>query len=176
MMNLTMKNNKNNLFLIGPMGSGKSSVGVRLAKHLQWPFYDTDHEVERKAGVDISWIFEMEGESGFRKREADVIASLSHLNNVVLATGGGCVITPSNRVNLSRNGFVIYLSVDLETQFRRTMKRTNHRPLLHTDDPKSKLEQLQKEREHFYLETADLSIATQGNTANEIADMISNVF
>jgi len=171
-----MQNNKSNLYLIGPMGAGKTSVGLRLAKKLHWPVYDTDREVEQRSGVDISWIFEVEGEAGFRKREADVIRSLCKLSNIILSTGGGCVITESNRENLSQNGFVVYLSVDLETQFHRTSNRTNQRPLLLNDDPKATLYQLQQEREHLYLTVADLSIETQGREPNEIADIIVNAF
>src|SRR5476649_1673101 len=116
-----MKAKNNNIFLIGPMGAGKSSVGRYLAKQLGMDFYDTDEEVEKRTGVDLAWIFDVEGEDGFRKREAAVVVDLAKLSNVILATGGGTIITPENRDILAARGAIIYLEVALEHQHTRVV-------------------------------------------------------
>src|SRR5579863_8407223 len=112
--------NKNkNIFLIGPMGAGKTSVGRYLAKHLNKTFYDSDQEIEKKMGVNLTWIFDLEGMSGFRHREMKMIDQLSALSNIVLSTGGGCIETPEVRELLRKRGIVIYMEVTLETQLNR---------------------------------------------------------
>lgn len=154
------------------MGSGKTSVGQCLAKKARKKFYDSDVEIEQRSGVSISWIFEVEKELGFRKREAKVIEDLTRLSNIVLATGGGCVITQSNRECLSHNGIVVYLRVSLPEQVKRTSHRHVIRPLVNVPDPKAVLTQLNKEREPLYQELADLIYDTNHHTPQMIASQI----
>jgi shikimate kinase len=149
------------LFLIGPMGSGKSAVGRRLASQLGLSFYDSDDEIEARTGVDISYIFEKEGESGFRKRESAIIAELAMLDGIVLATGGGAAEDPDTRHLLSANGTVIYLYTGIEEQQRRTSKSRN-RPLLNNGDPAEVLERLMHSRDPQFREIADLIVTTDG--------------
>ncbi len=162
-----------NLFLIGPMGAGKSAVGRQLARMLHMTFIDTDDEIEARTGVDISFIFEKEGEDGFRKREAKVIDELTQRDGVVLATGGGAVVNAQNRNLLGARGFVVYLHTTVEQQLERT-QRGRQRPLLENDDPRQVLEDLMDSRDPQYREIADLVIETDGRkvkaVANEIAD------
>jgi shikimate kinase len=152
---------RGNVFLIGPMGSGKSAVGRQLARELRAPFRDSDTEIERRTGVDIPFIFEREGEAGFREREREAIADLAALEPVVLATGGGAVIRPENRRCLAERGFVVYLETSVAQQLER-VRRGRHRPLLHDVDPTAKLTQLMAEREPLYREIADLIVRTDG--------------
>ena len=151
----------NNIFLIGPMGSGKSAVGRRLAHELDLSFHDSDEEIEARTGVDIPYIFEKEGEEGFRKREAAAIAELVARKGVVLATGGGAVLDPANRQLLASHGTVVYLYTSVPEQVRRTHKSRN-RPLLNDGDPGEVLEQLMAVRDPQYREIADLVIDTDG--------------
>src|SRR4051812_9509638 len=130
-----------NIFLIGPMGSGKSAVGRQLAKQMHLDFYDSDAEIELRTGVNIPYIFEREGEAGFREREREVIDSLTHLHNVVIATGGGAILLAQNRECLSTRGFVVYLRASVQQQLERT-RHGKHRPLLYTDDPEARLREL----------------------------------
>ncbi len=123
------RSNHKNIFLIGPMGAGKSSVGKFLAQQLNMDFYDTDEEIEKRTGVEIGWIFDIEGEDGFRKRETAVIKELVRLPNIVLATGGGSILEAENREILNNNGTVIYLEVTLGFQHHRTVN-DSRRPLL----------------------------------------------
>jgi shikimate kinase len=148
-----------NIFLIGPMGAGKSTVGKQLAKALGRDFYDTDKEIERRTGVSISWIFEMEGESGFRQREQKVLDELSQLKNIVLATGGGIVLPEENRRMLRSRGYVVYLSTSIEQLLRRTNKDKN-RPLLQTDNPRETVKALMAERTPLYQGVADIELRT----------------
>ncbi len=150
---------RNNLYLIGPMGAGKTTIGRMLAKELGKHFIDSDREIEVRTGVDIPMIFEYEGESGFRRRESEVLAELVHLQGVVLATGGGIVLSQENRKLLSQNGFVIYLRCPVEKQLERTQKDT-HRPLLKTSDPETRLRSLMRVRAPLYESTADIIIDT----------------
>ena len=160
-----------NLFLIGPMGSGKSAVGRQLARLLRLDFIDSDDEIESRTGVDIAFIFEKEGETGFRKREAAVIDELSSRTGVVLATGGGAVIDPASRSALGARGYVVYLRTGVDQQVARTRKG-RERPLLENTDPRETLEQLMIEREPMYLEIADLVVDTDGRKVRDVAKEI----
>jgi shikimate kinase len=141
------------------MGAGKTTIGKLLAKNLGRSFYDTDHEVEKRTGVKIPVIFELEGESGFRKRETAVIQDLTKLDNLVIATGGGAVIAEENRKLLRESGTVIYLRGSVNDLWLR-MRNDKHRPLLQNVDIRAKLEQLYAERDPFYQETATLTFDT----------------
>lgn len=149
-----------NIFLVGPMGAGKSTVGRQLAQSLGYEFQDSDQEIQRRTGVDIATIFEYEGEDGFRNRERQVIEELAARDNMVLATGGGVVLTPANRQQLAARGLVIYLHCSPEQQYARTARDRN-RPLLDTDDPQQTLRDLMAEREPIYRQVADLVVSTE---------------
>ena len=148
-----------NIFLVGPMGAGKSTVGRQLAKSLGRDFYDSDKEIEKRTGVSIAWIFEMEGEAGFRLRERKVIDELTELKNIVLATGGGAVLGEENRRALRSRGYVVYLSASVEQLLRRTNKDKN-RPLLQADKPEDKITDLITERTPLYKDVADIELRT----------------
>lgn len=148
-----------NIFLVGPMGSGKSTIGKQLARKLRLKFYDADREIEQRTGVSISWIFEMEGESGFREREEKMIEELTSLQNVVVATGGGAVLAEYNRRHLASRGTVIYLAATVEQLYRRTAKDKT-RPLLQTADRKQKIKQLITQRDPLYREVANIVLPT----------------
>lgn len=156
------------IILIGPMGAGKTAVGRELARCLECEFVDSDAEVERATGVDIGFIFDKEGEMGFRRRECKAIAELVGRANVVLATGGGAVLDPDNRRRLSGAGIVVYLAASLETQLAR-IGRTHRRPLLDLPDPRARLAELQRERTPIYTQMADLVLDTDGQTPREVA-------
>ncbi len=162
---------KTNIFLIGPMGSGKTAVGKTLAKSLQLSFVDSDAEIERRTGVDIAFIFEKEGEAGFRQRERDIIADLTLRNRIVLATGGGAILEADNRRNLAERGCVVYLETSVSQQLERT-RHGKHRPLLITDDPKGRLEDLLRVREPLYREIADIAVRTDGRRVQLLADEV----
>ena len=155
------------IFLTGPMGSGKSTIGRQLAKQLAMPFHDSDHEIERRTGVDIPLIFELEGETGFRKRESGVIDDLTRLPDIVLATGGGAILDPENRERLGDRGTVIYLHTSVDQQLSRTAHDRN-RPLLQTPDPRTTLEELLAIRDPLYREIADLVIETDGMRVRDV--------
>ena len=167
---------KNNIFLIGPMGSGKTSVGHQLAALMQCPFYDTDKEIERRTGVSVSWIFEVETEAGFRKREVEIIDELSNRDHVVLSTGGGSVVTPINCQLLKERGFVAYLTVDLALQYERTKRHRGHRPLIDYPDAKERLMMLNAQRKPLYLATADKVYCTDRQSPRSIAEKILRDF
>jgi shikimate kinase len=160
-----------NLFLVGPMGAGKSAVGRQLARLLHLDFVDSDEEIEARTGVDIPFIFEKEGEAGFRTREAKVIEDLSQKDGIVLATGGGAVMDPQNRNHLGARGFVIYLHTSVDQQLSRTRKGRD-RPLLANDDPRAVLEALMATREPLYREIADLTVETDGRKVRAVANEI----
>ena len=157
------------------MGAGKSAVGRQLARLLHLKFVDSDQEIESRTGVDIPFIFEKEGETGFRQREAKVIDDLSQKEGIVLATGGGAIIDPENRNHLGARGFVIYLHTSVDQQLSRTRKG-RIRPLLENGDPRAVLESLMATREPLYREIADLTVETDGRkvhaVANEILDRL----
>ena len=156
-----------NIIFVGPMGAGKTTIGKQLARQLGRTFYDSDRVIEEHTGANISLIFEMEGEEGFRRREKSIIAELMSKENIVLATGGGVILDPENRDQITRQGFVIYLSAPLEQLFNRTSKDKN-RPLLQTDDPRKKLEEILSIRDPLYREVADIVIETDGSPARGV--------
>ena len=164
-------NRPQNLFLIGPMGAGKSAVGRQLARLLQMTFIDTDDEIEARTGVDIPFIFEKEGEEGFRRRERKVIDELTQRDDIVLATGGGAVVDARNRNFLGARGFVVYLHTTVEQQLERT-RRGRQRPLLEHDDPRQVLEELMDSRDPQYREIADLVVETDGRRVKAVASEI----
>lgn len=148
-----------NLILVGPMGAGKSTIGRLLAKELRLPFKDSDKEIEQRTGADIPWIFDVEGEQGFREREQAVIVDLSAADGLVLATGGGAVLRAENRRALHAGGRVVYLHATVEQQIDRT-SRDRNRPLLRTADPARVLSELMAIRDPLYREIADVVIET----------------
>ena len=162
---------KRNIFLIGPMGSGKTAVGRHLARLFHYTFHDSDADIEAKTGVDIPFIFEKEGEAGFRSRERESIDRLTRLESIVLATGGGAVIDPANRAALAGRGVVVYLATSVNQQIERT-RHARHRPLLHDTDPEQRLKELMGRRAVLYAEIADLTITTDGRRVQLVAEEI----
>lgn len=161
---------KRNIFLIGPMGSGKSTIGRNIANHLNMIFFDSDQELEKRTGADIDWVFELEGELGFRKREKKIIHEIIKKQGIVLATGGGSIKLKETRDKLSEKGLVIYLKTSIEKQIIRT-QYDKKRPLLKKNKSiKEILEKLSKERNHLYQEIANLTI----NTDNQNPKIITN--
>jgi shikimate kinase len=160
-----------NIFLIGPMGSGKSAVGRHLARLLRYTFHDSDADIEAKTGVDIAFIFEKEGEAGFRLREKEAIERLTRLDGIVLATGGGAVIDADNRRVLAERGTVVYLETSIDQQLERT-RHGRHRPLLNDTDPEEKLNELMRSRAALYAEIADLTVLTDGRRVQLVAEEI----
>ena len=170
---------KRNIFLVGPMGAGKSTIGRQLAQQLGMEFIDSDTEIEERAGADIGWIFDIEGEEGFRKREERIINELTQKQGIVLSTGGGAVLSKDNRNYLSARGIVIYLETTVDKQFERT-QRDKKRPLLQgVEDPRKVLEDLAKIRNPLYEEVADIILPTDEQSAklmaNQIIDLIDNI-
>jgi len=157
-----------NIFLVGPMGAGKTTIGRHLAEILSWPFVDSDHEIELRTGASIPWIFDVEGEEGFRKREEQMIAELTNRRHIVLATGGGAVLRQINRQNLHQRGVVVYLETPVSMQLERTAHDKN-RPLLQTADPQTKLTELLKIRDPLYREVAHLIVPTTSGCAKDLA-------
>lgn len=164
-----------NIFLVGPMGAGKTTVGRRVADLCRLRFLDSDHEIEERCGVEIAFIFEKEGETGFRRREQQAIDALTREEGLVLATGGGAVLDPVNRQHLNERGYVVYLQASVEQQLART-ERTDSRPLLRGVDRRATLEQLLQVRDPLYREIADLVIATDGRNARTLAREIQERF
>jgi len=160
-----------NIFLIGPMGSGKTAVGRSVARHLGKPFYDSDAEIVRRTGVDISYIFEREGESGFRQREREAIEALAALKGIVLATGGGAILLPESRRLLAERGCVIYLETSVQQQTER-VQHGRHRPLLSNVDPAIRLEELMAVRDPLYRSIADITVRTDGRRVKAVAEDI----
>ena len=160
-----------NIYLIGPMGSGKTAVGRQLARLLRLDFYDSDVEIERRTGVDIPYIFEREGEAGFREREREVIDLLTEMRNVVVATGGGVVIQQHNRERLAATGKVVYLKTGVEQQLDRT-KHGRQRPLLYNDDPEATLRKLMVVRAPLYESIAAITVVTDGRHVRAVAEEV----
>ena len=166
------------IFIVGPMASGKSTFGRKLAQTLNIDFIDTDKEIEKKAGAEISWIFEVEGEKGFRERETKILKKSINKDDVVISTGGGIVTVKENRSLMIAKGKVVYLKTPLDIQLKRTEK-DKKRPLLAKGNKKQILEALKKERDHKYEEIADITIDQKGQEnrttiINEIIDKLSS--
>jgi shikimate kinase len=157
-----MENKVGNFFLIGLMGSGKTTVGKQLALRMHKQFYDSDHEIVARMGVSITTIFEIEGEEKFRERESQVLADLAQKHNIVLATGGGIILREANRHHLQKSGIVIYLHANVDTILERT-RFDRSRPLLQTENPAQKIQELYTQRDPLYREIADIII-----DANEV--------
>jgi len=163
---------KRNVFLVGPMGAGKSTIGRELADRLHLEFFDSDQEIEKRTGADIAWVFDLEGEEGFRKREESIIEDLTEKQGIVLATGGGSVISSQVRNRLSARGIVVYLETTIDKQVART-QRDRRRPLLQTsEEPRTVLENLAVERNPLYEEVADIIVKTDDQSAKVVAHKI----
>lgn len=158
------------------MGAGKTTIGKQLADILKLEFIDTDQEIERRTGAPIDWIFDIEGEEGFRNREQKVIEELTSMQGIVLATGGGAVERHENRIHLAGRGVVVFLQASIDQQVERT-RRDKRRPLLQNEDPEGTLVELMDQRDPHYREIADYVVATNDNTvksvANQIADLVT---
>jgi len=169
-----MELNLKNIVLVGPMGCGKTTVGRRLANTLNQDFFDTDHEIIKKTGVSIDHIFDIEGEEGFRQRESEALESLCDMKNVVIATGGGVVLLPQNRVVLKSTGVVVYLLSSVDQLLRRTAK-SKTRPLLENSSDRQKtITEIVNARDKYYREVATIVIDTTGKKLNEVIDLIMN--
>lgn len=162
---------RNTIFLVGMPGAGKTTIGRQLARRLHRRFIDADHELERRTGVSIPVIFEIEGEAGFRDREAKVIADLAAEPNLVVATGGGAVLRPENRAQLRQAGMVVYLQVSPQILYERT-RHDQNRPLLQVADPKARLEELFSLRDPLYREVADLVVNSAGGSAGQLVKLV----
>jgi shikimate kinase len=163
--------NPRNIFLVGLMGAGKTTVGRSLSRRLAKDFHDSDHDIEARTGVRVPVIFEIEGEAGFRRREAEALARLTELDNIVLATGGGAVIDPVNRANLKDRGWVVYLHARPGELVKR-LGRDRSRPLLQGVNPRARLEELYQVRDPLYREVADLVMDTGRQSANALAEQL----
>jgi len=162
-----------NIVLVGPMGAGKSTIGRLLATELSLPFFDSDREIEARSGANIPWIFDVEGEEGFRRRETQtIIELLQEEGPIVLATGGGAIMRPENRTAISQSSTVIYLHTTIEQQLQRTSKDKN-RPLLQNDNPKAVLENLFEIRDPLYREAADLIVKTDRQSPKSVVRLIT---
>lgn len=166
---------KRNIFLIGPMGTGKSTIGRQLAQQLNMEFFDSDQEIERRTGADVGWVFDVEGEDGFRDREEKIINELTEKQGIVLATGGGSVKSRETCNRLSARGMVVYLKTTIEKQLART-QNDKKRQLMHVEvPPRDFLEALARERNPLYEEIADVTIRTDEQSAKVIANQIINM-
>ena len=160
-----------NIFLVGMMGAGKTTIGRQLARRLKLRFVDSDHEIEARTGVHIPLIFDIEGEAGFRKREAQVLADLTQERGLVLATGGGAVLSAENRANLAANGLVVYLSVEPGLLWMR-LRQDKKRPLLRVADPLAKLMELHTQRDPLYREVADLVVEGGVDSSHHLVKLL----
>jgi len=163
-----------NIFIVGPMGSGKSTVGKIISDELFFNFFDTDEEIETRTGASIDWIFDLEGEEGFRKRESEILNEMVDKNSIVLSTGGGIILSESNRELLSSRGTVFYLSTPISVQVERTAKDKD-RPLLKNGDPKEILSRLHNERENLYEAVSDYIVETENKSSHDVASEIINL-
>ena len=162
-----------NIILIGPMGSGKSTIGNIIAQRLHREFQDSDHFIEKRTGVDIARIFDVEGEQGFRDRESNALNELLSENNRVIATGGGSVLRQQNQQLLKQKGYIVFLDTSINQQMQR-LRRDKKRPLLQTENPRERLESLLAERRPIYLDLADLAVKTDKRMARRLAADIIN--
>lgn len=161
------------IYLIGPLGAGKTAVGRYLSRKMNRTFFDTDHELVKRAGSDLNWIYDIEGEAGYRRREHKVIESLSHQKNLVISTGGGAVLTPANGAIMKATGLIIYLSVSYPIQLQRTQFRRGTRPLLEDCTSfQDNLHKLNSERTPLYEALADYTLSTDDETALRLANKI----
>lgn len=167
-----MTHDRYNIFLVGMMGAGKSVAGRQLAARLDLTFFDTDHEIEARTGVSIPVIFDVEGESGFRKREELMIDELTQHSGIVLATGGGSILCADTRMRLKERGFTIYLHAKISDLWHRT-KNDRNRPLLACADPRQRLEELLEARDPLYREIADLVIETGRPSVTRLVESIA---
>ena len=168
MTNLSEIYNKGvRIFIIGPMASGKSMLGRKLSEHLNLPFIDTDKEIEKRAGAEVSWIFEKEGEKGFRSRESIVLKECSLNNQFIISTGGGTILKKENREIMKDRGKVIYLEAPIEVQLSRTLNDKS-RPLIDNKDKKEVLERLHFERTHIYEQLSDIKIDYKERTKDSL--------
>lgn len=166
---------QDNVFLVGPMGAGKTTIGRHVATLMHKRFLDADQEIEKRTGVTIPVIFEIEGESGFRRRESMVVDELTREQDIVLATGGGVVLLEENRLVLKQRGTVVYLQADLETLMERT-RRDRNRPLLQTEDPRAKIVELLRQREPIYRQIADVVVDTGQRAPSSVArDIVARI-
>lgn len=166
-------NAKNNIYLVGMPGAGKTTVGRQLARRMQRSFIDADHEIEARTGVRIPLIFDIEGEQGFRDRESKVIAELAAESNLIVATGGGAVLRPQNRAALKQGGTVVYLHAAPRLLYERTRLDPN-RPLLQVADPMSKIEELFAQRDPLYREVADIVVNSIGGSISHLVKQVEN--
>ena len=160
--------NHRNIILIGPMGSGKSTVGNFIAKQLSREFQDSDHFIEDRTGVDIARIFDVEGETGFRDRETSALNELLSTDNRVIATGGGSVLRKENQALLRQRGYIVFLDTTVNQQMYR-LQRDKKRPLLQTENPRARLHEMARQRRPIYLDLADLAINTDKRMARKLA-------
>ena len=160
-----------NIFIVGPMGSGKSTVGKIISDELFMNFFDTDEEIETRTGASIDWIFDLEGEEGFRKRESAMLAEMVEKNSIVLSTGGGIILSEENRELLSSRGTVFYLATPVYIQIERTAKDKD-RPLLKDGDPEVILTELHNNRQNLYESVADHVVDTENKSSQEVASEI----
>lgn len=168
-----MRSLKQNIFLIGPMGSGKTTIGRQLAKMFGLEFYDCDHELERQTGASVNLIFDLEGESGFRLREHHLLEQLTAKTGVLIATGGGVVCKEENRRLLRTHGLVVYLKTSIDNQLKR-LQKDKSRPLLQADDRVQRLNDLAEVRNPLYDATADLVFTTRNSSVYATAKALSN--
>lgn len=160
------------VFLVGPMGAGKSTIGRHLADLLRKDFLDSDHEIERRTGASVSLIFEIEGEEGFRRRESALLDELTVSDDLVLATGGGAILAEANRQIMRTRGTVVYLQAPIETLLTRT-HRDRSRPLLQDGDRRAKFEEILKARDPLYRATADVIVVTDHRSPLTVAQEIA---
>ena len=160
------------IFIIGPTAAGKTTIGKKLAEGLNMNFIDTDKEIEKATGVDITWLFDIEGEEGFREREEDILLKVSKLNSCVISTGAGSILKESNRDLISSSGKVIYLEASIESQLKRT-SLDKARPLLSKGNKEKILKKMDRDRRHLYEELADITIKPDKKSRNEIVNEIT---
>lgn len=170
-----MRDKPENIYLVGLMGAGKTTIGKALAKRLGWRFVDSDHEIEARTGVSIPTIFEIEGEAGFRRRETQVLGELAGLRNVVMATGGGIVLAEENRMRLKENGLVVFLDVPPAQLYERT-RHDRNRPLLQVADPLGRLGELYEQRAPFYRDVADVVIDGARCNAQSVVQVLAREY